>query len=141
MSSEAPAGTRRSLAPLIIGGVLFVAAAGFLGWWLTRGDELATLRGHTGPVRAVAYVWASPDRSPPRELKAHKKHVHGLAFLPDGRTLLSAGEDGSLRFWNLADGTTEATIEVGKRHVHGIAVSALSGQGRSALHPESVPRS
>lgn len=36
------------------------------------------------------------------EWPAHQTEVNGLAFAPDGRTLWSAGDDGSVRSWNVA---------------------------------------
>jgi WD40 repeat protein len=32
-------------------------------------------------------------------LKGHTVRVNDLAFAPDGKTLVSAGEDGTLRVW------------------------------------------
>ena len=49
-------------------------------------------------VRRQVYVWRVGERSPPRALTGHTKHVHGLTFLPDGKTLVSGSEDGSIRF-------------------------------------------
>src|SRR5437660_12877378 len=79
MSTPTAAGrSRRSLNWLFAAFVMFVVAGGALSWWLSRGDELATLRGHKGPVRSVA-------------------------FSPDGSTLASVGDDGTLRIWNVAN--------------------------------------
>jgi WD40 repeat protein/tRNA A-37 threonylcarbamoyl transferase component Bud32 len=38
-------------------------------------------------------------------LTNHTETVSGLAFTPDGRMLASAGEDGTLRIWKVADGS------------------------------------
>jgi WD40 repeat protein len=40
-----------------------------------------------------------------RPLTGHDKAVSGMAFTPDGRTLVSAGRDATIRFWNLAQPT------------------------------------
>src|SRR5262249_31554055 len=37
-----------------------------------------------------------------RRLSGHERDVHSLAFTPDGRTVVSEGEDNSIRFWELA---------------------------------------
>jgi WD40 repeat protein len=47
-------------------------------WRPRTGEELATLRGHTG-------------------------RVSGVAFVPDGSALLSAGFDGAVKVWDAAD--------------------------------------
>ena len=40
-----------------------------------------------------------------RTLKGHKDDVHALSFFPDGRRVLSASQDGTLKVWDLDAGT------------------------------------
>ena len=40
----------------------------------------------------------------PRVLEGNAQNVNGVAFTPDGRELVSAGYDATLRIWRLADG-------------------------------------
>ena len=60
-----------------------------LTWDVHNGRLLRTWQGHSGPVRS-------------------------LAFSPDGKRLLSASEDATLRIWSVATGGTLATIVVGR---------------------------
>ena len=39
--------------------------------------------------RRNSFLWKVEDRSPLKPLRGHVKHVHGLAFFPDGKTLAS----------------------------------------------------
>jgi serine/threonine protein kinase/WD40 repeat protein len=71
-------------------------------WKLALGRELHTFRGHTG------LIW-------------------GASFGPDGRLLVSAGEDG-VRFWDL-DAATEAGKEITSLHTAGNCRAALERGG------------
>ena len=59
-------------------------------------EETARLEGHDGPVNAVA-------------------------FADDGATLFSAGVDGTIRLWDVADGAARRTV-----HEHGWAINTLA---------------
>ena len=46
----------------------------------------------------------TPDFRPMRDLRGHREAVRHLAFSPDGKFLVSAGQEGRLRLWNLETG-------------------------------------
>jgi WD40 repeat protein len=46
-----------------------------------------------------------------RLLRGHTSWVQALAYLPDGRTLVSASDDHTLRLWDLSTGQTRAVLE------------------------------
>lgn len=60
---------------------------------------------------------------PTLKLKGHKEQVVELAFAPDGRTLLSGSEDGTIRAW---DTTTGKMIYTCPGHIDGISNLAES---------------
>jgi WD40 repeat protein len=77
------------------------------------------------------------DEKQSRVLAGHTKPVHCLTFTPDGSRLVSAGADGSIRFWDPVTGIAKERIDVGHHPVHALAVSsdgtrlvaAISGAG------------
>ncbi len=74
-----------------------------------------------------------------RDLKGHKDPVWRAIFTPDGRRVVSAGMDGTLRLWNVGDGRELKRVEVAdKANVSSLAVSPdgrwlLTGDNQSRL--------
>jgi WD40 repeat protein/serine/threonine protein kinase len=78
-----------------------------------------------------------------QELVGQKQMVMGLAFAPDGKTLVSAHGDGTIRFWHVATGRELAKIQLGDRawsvalSPDGNALATMTG-GPFALVPEEL---
>jgi WD40 repeat protein len=56
-------------------------------------------------------------------LEGHTGPVSQIAFAPDGRTLASAGADGKVRLWNVAERRLMTTLEGHTAPVHSLAFS------------------
>ena len=53
----------------------------------------------------------------------HKEGGTGVAFTPDGRQLVTAADDGTVRVWDLAGGKELLTIAAAEHRVSGLAIS------------------
>jgi WD40 repeat protein len=81
------------------------------GWGpLAVGDRHCAV----GSGQAIS-VWDIDGRQEVHFLRGHTAPVRGLAFFPDGTTLASGGADRKIRFWNLADGRLTGEIETEKK--------------------------
>ncbi|MGF1580169.1 MAG: WD40 repeat domain-containing protein [Gemmataceae bacterium] len=90
-------------------------------WNLEFGREIPLLSQRGKSVGAVAFhpdsdlcalaladnsivVVSLTDKEPPKRLKSHTQMVHGLLFAQEGKTLVSASEDGKLLVWDTKEG-------------------------------------
>jgi WD40 repeat protein len=78
-------------------------------WDPTTGKGVRQWKGHP--------EWKDPDGTDDSE------EPWALAFTPDGRTLLSAGEDGTIREWDAATGQPLRVLARPPRRVYGLSVS------------------
>jgi WD40 repeat protein len=87
------------------------------------GDRFAASAG------SIVYVWpldprdGSRKRLPGkvRQLRGHTKTVSCVEFSPDGLTLASSADDGTLRLWDVASGIERRRFSLGVGALHWIA--------------------
>jgi WD40 repeat protein len=59
----------------------------------------------------IATVWDAPTTSLEKSLDGHEAKVNALVSSIDGSTIVSGGEDGSIRVWDGAEGTQRLQID------------------------------
>lgn len=113
-----------------------------LALWLSTAPAQAQLRGHGGPVRALAISpdgkialsgsfdssairWSLERNSALEVLRFHQSAVNAAAILPDGR-LVTGGEDAQIALWST--GTKEPAVVL-KGHTAPIVALAVSPDG------------
>ena len=86
-------------------------------WDVATGESLATWRGHTDIVRALAFspdgtrlatgcadntirLWDIATGTEVAELRGHRAYVPAVAFSPDGARLASCSGDFTVRIWD-----------------------------------------
>jgi WD40 repeat protein len=70
------------------------------------------------------------------ELKGHKGSVNALGYSSDGKTLITAGDDATIRVWNVPAATLTRTIELDDGAAISLAISGskvLSGHGNGQI--------
>jgi WD40 repeat protein len=118
-------------------------------WDVPSGKELRQFRA-AGRARCVAFapdgrhvlsghhwagsnnlvrLWDAEGGKEVRHFAGHKSDVTAVAFLPDGRSVLSASLDGTLRLWDAQTGKELRRME----HKGGVYDAKVSPDGRRAL--------
>jgi WD40 repeat protein/tRNA A-37 threonylcarbamoyl transferase component Bud32 len=76
-----------------------------------------------GLADGTVRLWALDPRPPAREL-IHGAEVWGLAFMPDGQTLATAGDDALVRMWDVKGGYQRSALAGHESLVMAVAVAA-----------------
>ncbi|MFN4261912.1 MAG: WD40 repeat domain-containing protein, partial [Gemmataceae bacterium] len=124
-------------------------------WDVAAKKELATLKGEEGPVHCIALsrdgktlavggahwpgsensilgkvtLWDVASGKEAAHLKGHKGIIKALAFTPDGSTLVSSSEDGTVKIWDLAERVERFSVE----QKYGVRSIALSSDGKTLV--------
>ena len=116
-------------------------------WDFASGKELHKFVGHDGPVYSIAMmqdgkhlvsiadkdlavkIWDIESLELTSSLAPNSAHVTAVAVSPDQRFIVTGGEDGLARYWDLDRGVLLRTSE----HEHGIYSMTISPDGRHLL--------
>jgi WD40 repeat protein len=82
---------------------------------------------------------ASGARAAPFEMSGHKDEVTSLSITRDGRWLLSSGNDGTLRLWDLASGKTIRVMQ--RQYARPIKAAVITPDGSVAVSATGNERS
>jgi WD domain, G-beta repeat len=134
-----PPAERKSSKALLVVGLLVLLAVIVFGGWLflsrrvtstsTSTTAVSTTATNVAPVHTAATSTEAAAPKPPglqQSLIAHTKEVTALAFSPDGKTLFSGSNDGTVKSWDPSTGALKQTHEEPGTEIHAIAFAADS---------------
>ena len=77
------------------------------------------------PMKSWIWVLVAPLLiiAPASSAPPNTTEITSLVYTPDGKTLISSGFDGSLRFWDIPQGKERAKIQAHKNGIYAIALS------------------
>jgi WD40 repeat protein len=123
-------------------------------WDMTTGKSKGGRSGHQLGVNAVAFGCAGPDcwlasasddgvklwrivESEPRRTwdrnLEHERKVYHVAFSPDGKRVLTVGQDGHVRFWETATGQLLVTLPRSEPEKRSAASQVIMNPRRSQM--------
>ncbi|KAF9318957.1 hypothetical protein BG003_010261 [Podila horticola] len=82
-------------------------------------------------------VWSALDGSCPVTMKGHVKPISDTAIIERGRNVLSSSNDGTVKLWEVASGTTIRTLASYGDRINAIAVGAWDTPLASKVHLDS----
>lgn len=90
-------------------------------------------------------IWDVASGDPTRTLKGHTDAVRAVAFSPDGKLLVSGGDDGVARVWETANGRSRMTLafpelakRLGEKYPIGVDSVAFSPDGQTFVTSAGV---
>jgi WD40 repeat protein len=116
-------------------------------WDITSGKEMHKFVGHDGPVYGLVLmpddnrlvsiadkdlavkIWDFETKSLKTSLAPNSAHINAVAVSPDQRYIVTGGDDGIARFWDVDRGIMLRYLE----HSQGIYSIAISPDGRHML--------
>ncbi len=107
-------------------------------------DLCAVAISHGGRMFAVAcgdghvHIHRWDDGKRLRELHGHKRRIKTLAFMPHAQRLLSAGEDRTVRVWDINSSTAVQVLRPGRCKIASLAVTSrdkiIVGTSDNTIH-------
>ena len=122
-------------------------------WELGKEADAKTLKTRSAFARALTFspdgsalfvggyqqiqVWNVESFEKTKTIKGHRGYVTDLKFSPDRKTLLSASEDKTVRFWNSVEGSKQSVMETFEFPILGVAWSPNGKQIATAEGDET----
>jgi tetratricopeptide (TPR) repeat protein len=109
-------------------------------WNIETGEEIATLRGHSGAITGIAvnrtgtYIFTGSDDGTARiwdsetgrvvsSLSGHHGNVIAIALTSDGKSLVTGSLDGSARIWEAATGVEVSRFDKNEARIGKILIT------------------